>query len=126
MINFNPEPTTSTQPITSEIAQEIYVLIKEFGDVDKAYKMKGNSDYEPEHFAQTNNELERLVGLISTMKSDAYIIEPAYPAEYDEEGNVTAEEVPAVYLDGSSKANLLPYLSSELLDVEVVLNDFYV
>jgi len=80
MINFNPEPTTSTPEITSEIAMAIYDLIKEYGDVDKAYKCKGNSDFDPEHFTQTNNELERLASLISQMQSGAYVLEPSYPA----------------------------------------------
>ena len=125
MINFKQEPTFSTKEITSEIASDIYALIKTYGDADSAYKEKGNSDIEPEHFKIVNDELQRLASEISLMKSGGKILEPAYPATYKEDGEIDEEEVPAVYLDGSVKENLVPYLSSELLDINQVLTDLY-
>ena len=117
MINFNEQPTTSTAEITPVIAGEIYALIKEYGDADKAFKLKGNSDYEPEHFAIVQAELDRLGGLLASMKAGSYIIEPEYPA------TETEEAVPAVYLDPEDTKSFKNYLSSELLNIDTLLID---
>ncbi len=120
---FKTEPTFSTPEITPEIAQAIYGMIKEYGDADSAYKSKGNSDYEPEHFEIVDKELERLVNQLNSMKSGSYIIEPAYPAVYDDEGNITEEAVEAVYLDAEATDTYTNYLTSELLNVETLIAD---
>jgi len=97
---FTQQPTFSTLEITPEIAQSIYALIKEFGDADKAYKLKGNSDFEPEHFPIVEKEIERL-----------------------EEGEINEEAVPAVYYEATTKTKLIEDVSSDLLNVETLLND---
>ncbi len=123
MINFNPEPVVSTPVLTPQVAQEIYALIKLHGNVDSAYKLKGNSDFEPSHFAQVQDELNRLGGQILQMKAGSYIIEPGYPARHNEEGEVEEEAVAPVYLDPEKKALFKNYLTSELLDIDTLLTD---
>jgi hypothetical protein len=120
---FKTEPTFSTPEITPEIAQSIYALIKEFGDADKAYKLKGNSDFEPEHFPIVEKEIERLASEINSRMSGSYLLEPAYPATYTEEGEIDEEAVPAVYYEATTKTKLIEDVSSDLLDVETLLDD---
>ena len=45
-MEFTEQPTNSTPALTAEVAQTIYGLIKTYGSADRAYKDKGNSDYE--------------------------------------------------------------------------------
>ena len=60
-MEFKTQPTNSTPALTAEVAQEIYGLIKTYGSADRAYKDKGNSDYEPEHFNIVDKEIDRIV-----------------------------------------------------------------
>ena len=117
MINYKEKPTFSTPEITPEIAQTIYGLIKKYGDADSAYKQKGNSDYEPEHFDKVQEELNRLGNQILQMKSGSYVIEAGYPATEKEEA------VPAIYLDPEKPELFKNYLTSELLDIDTLLID---
>lgn len=124
MINFNPEPTTSTPELTSEIAQAIYTLIKTHGDADKAYKLKGNSDYEPEHFTQTANEIERLFNEMNRYASGSVVLEAGTPATYNEEGEIETEAVEPVYFTPTTETNFKEQFSSDLLDVNIVYTDW--
>ncbi len=58
------------------------------GDVDKAYKLKGNSDYEPEHFSQTAEEAERLFNEMNRYASGSVILTEGTPAVYGEDGEI--------------------------------------
>lgn len=121
MINFNPEPTTSTPELTSEVAQAIYALIKTHGDADKAYKLKGNSDFEPEHFTETVKEAERIFSEIAILKSGTKVMKEAV-YETNEEGEQTIVSE-AEYFVPENDLDILSQLSSDLLDCEQLLID---
>lgn len=123
MINFNPEPTTSTPELTSEVAQAIYALIKTHGDADKAYKLKGNSDYEPEHFTETVEEAERLFNEMSEY-SNGKMIEEGTPAVYGEDGEIEVEAVEPTYYTLTTESDFKAQFSSDLLDVNEVYTDW--
>jgi hypothetical protein len=122
-MEFNEQPTNSTPALTAEIAGQVYDLIKQYGDADKAYKLKGDSSIDPEHFTAVDAEGDRLIGEINTLMSGGKVITPAVPAVVGEDGEITSEAVPAVYYEPTTEANLLAQLSSDLLDVEDVLDD---
>lgn len=124
MINFNPEPTTSTPEITSEIAQVIYALIKEYGDADKAYKLKGNSDYEPKHFTETAQEAERLFNEMSLYASGGKILQEGTPEVYGEDGEIETEAIPPTYYTLTTEEDFKAQFSSDLLDVNTVYTDW--
>ncbi len=122
MIDFNKKPTTSTPKITSKVAKEIYDLIKEYGDADKAYKMKGNSDYEPEHFKEVEIEAEKVMAEIALLKSGTKVISEAeYELDEKTGENVITKE--AKYFVAKDDLDILSQLSSTLLDCEQLLED---
>jgi len=103
MLNFEPKPTTSTAPLTVELGTAIYNLIKQEGTALKAIQA---SIYDPENILRIEKEVERIVKLIDKK-------EVVTPAELDEQGNVVTEEVKD-YVE----------LTSDIIDVDVVLADF--
>ncbi|MDD4805099.1 MAG: hypothetical protein PHN69_08230 [Candidatus Pacebacteria bacterium] len=122
-MDFNDKPTFSTPALTAEVAQEIYSLIKQYGSADRAYKLKGNSNYEPEHFDLVNKEADRIVRELREYKNGNVILEAAIPAVYDEEGNVTSDAIPAVMYEYTTDADLIEQISSDYLDVATIYND---
>lgn len=120
MINFNPEPTTSTPEITSEVAQAIYTLIKTHGDADKAYKLKGNSDYEPEHFTAVDREVDRIVRELNEFKAGKLL--QAEVSHIDESGEKVIDSE-AVYYEYTTDEDLALQVSSDYLDVSLIITD---
>ncbi|MDD4111365.1 MAG: hypothetical protein PHS54_07520, partial [Clostridia bacterium] len=92
-MDFTTQPTNSTGELTAELAMAVYNKIKEAGNADLAYKAQVDSLLEPEWFDIVNKEGDRIINEIIAKENGTFIVEPAYPAEYDEEGNVTAEAV---------------------------------
>lgn len=122
MIDFNKKPTTSTPKITSKVAKEIYDLIKEYGDADKAYKMKGNSDYEPEHFKEVEIEAEKVMADITLLKSGTKVIKDAEYSVNEKTGEIVITKE-AEYFVAKDDLDVLSQLSSKLLDCEQILID---
>jgi hypothetical protein len=116
-MDFNAQPTNSTPALTSEIAGQVYNLIKQFGDADKAYKMKGDSAIDPEHFDLVNKELDRIVSELNLYKNGSKLLTAA---EYGAEGNLTKE---AVYYQYTTDADLAKQVSSEYLNVATIIED---
>lgn len=123
MVDFNESPTKSTPELDSTTAQEIYALIKEHGDADKAYKNKGNSDYEPEHFKQTNDEADRLFKEMNKYASGRVLLEEE-ESHYDEETGEKVIDKEAVYYELTTETDFKEQFSSEYLDVNEVYYDW--
>lgn len=118
---FKVEETKNTLPeLTAEIAQGIYTEAKKGKDQTQIFL---SNDYLNEHIIEVFNEIKRLEKEILSKVSGSYLIEKRYPATYKEDGTIDEEAVPAVYFDASTKTVLLESLSSDLLDVSVVLDD---
>ncbi len=96
-MEFTEQPTSSTETLTDTMAQNIYVLIKQYGRFDIAYNNQTSSQYDFENFVLTNIEADRICRDI-----DAYM-----------EANESA-----------TKSNVLASLSSSLLVVTTVLDDY--
>ena len=119
-MDFNDKPTFSTPALTAEVAQEIYALIKEHGSADKAYKEKGNSDYEPEHFDLVNKEADRIVRELREYKNGKLL--QAEVSHFTEDGEKVIDSE-AVYYEYTTDADLIEQISSDYLDVATIYND---
>ena len=123
-MDFTIKPTNSTPALTAEIAQLIYAQIKEHGNADLAFKNQVDSALEPEHFLIVDKEADGIVTEFQAKLNGSYLLENKIPATYDEEGEILYEEVPAVYYKVTTEAVLKSSVESDLLDVEIVYNDF--
>lgn len=122
-MDFTPKPTTSTTPITPQIAQAIYELIKTHGNADLAFKNQAGSLYDAENVKATADEFDRIVAELTAYRNGSVVVTPAVPAVVDDEGNITTPAVPAVYYEYTTDADLISQVSSELLDVADVWAD---
>jgi len=121
-MNYTTKPTSSTPELTSTVAKAIYTLIKTHGTADNAFKAQADSLYDPEHFKAVDGEIDRIVSELNSFASGK-IVTPEVPAEYDEEGNVTKEAIPAVRYQLTTESKLKSQVSSTLLNVGDILND---
>jgi len=96
-MDFNTKPTSTTPEITQEIAQGVYLLIREYGSADLAFKSQSNSEYEPEHFGIVEKEYKRI-------DTEVNSIMWGKDSPNDEEA-------------------LIALISSKLLDVSVIVPD---
>ena len=117
---FKEQPTNSTTELTSEIAGQVYDLIKEYGDADKAYKLKGDSAIDPEHFVAVSNEVDRIVRELNEFKNGKLL--QAEVSHYTEEGEKVIDSE-AVYYEYTTDEDLALQVSSDLLDVSTIIND---
>ena len=122
-MDFTPKPTTSTTPLTADIAQEIYELIKTHGNADLAFKNQEGSVYDAENVKATADELDRVVGLLTAYRNGSVVVTPVVPAVVDDEGNITMPAVPAVYYEYTTDEDLIAQVSSDLLDVSTIYID---
>lgn len=123
MVDFNEQPTSSTPELDASTAQEIYALIKQHGDIDKAYKNKGNSLYEPEHFKQVDKEADRLFNEMSRYANGNVLLEPEQ-SHFDEESGEKVIDSEAVYYALSTETDFKSQFSSDYLDVNTVYSDW--
>lgn len=123
-MDFTQKPTNSTPELTAELAMIVYNKIKEAGNADLAYKAQVDSLLEPEWFDIVNKEGDRIINEIMSKENGTFIVEPAYPATYNEDGSIKEEAVPAVYFDASDTNFLINSLTSDLLDVATVYADY--
>jgi hypothetical protein len=119
-MEFNEQPTNSTPALTAEIAGQVYNLIKQFGDADKAYKLKGHSLIDPEHFSLVDKEIDRIVRELREYKAGKLL--EAEEFHYDEEGNKVIDKE-AVYYTYTTDEDLALQVSSEYLDVMTIIED---
>ena len=117
---FNEQPTNSTPELTSEIAGQVYNLIKEHGDADKAYKLKEDSSIDPEHFTAVDKEIDRIVRELNEFKNGK-LLEPEV-SHYNEEGEKVIDSE-AVYYEYTTDEDLALQVSSDLLDVATIIED---
>jgi len=120
-MNFNDTPTYSTPALTAEIAQEVYRLIKEFGNKNDAYTKKGNSEIDAEHFDLVDKEIDRIVGQINLYKSGSVVLD-AEVSHFDDEG-VKVIDSEAVYFTYTTDEALASAIASDYLDVATIIND---
>ena len=122
-MDFTTKGGNSTPVLTSDIAGEIYALIKLEGNADLAFKNQENSQYEPEHFKEVDNEADRL---FKEMNKYAYgrVLLEAEQSHYDEETGEKVIDSEAVYYSLTTETNFKSQFSSELLDVNTVYNDW--
>lgn len=65
-MDFNIEkPTKSTEEMTSLLANELYLQIREKGDIDKAFKQQLSSEHDWESYLLVKKELDRIHSEIS-------------------------------------------------------------
>jgi len=120
-MEFKTQPTNSTPALTAEVAQEIYSLIKTYGSADRAYKDKGNSDYEPEHFSIVDKEIDRIVRELNEYKNGKLI--SAEVSHIDEETGEKVIDSEAVYYEYTTDEDLANQVSSDYLDVSLIITD---
>ena len=117
---FNKIKATKTlAPLTAEKAKEIYELLK----TKDANSIFLEDNIPTEYTKQVQTEMDRLENETITKASGNFIIEPAYPETYNEDGEVDEEAVPAVYYKLTTKKALLESMSSDLLDVSEACSD---
>jgi hypothetical protein len=119
-MDFNEQPTNSTPALTAEIAGQVYELIKQFGNADKAYKLKCDSSIDPEHFDLVDKELDRIVKELREYKAGKLL--EAEEFHFDEEGNKVIDKE-AVYYEYSTDEDLALQVSSDYLDVMTIIED---
>ena len=122
-MDFIQTPTNTTPQLTEQIAQDIYNLIKLYGNSDLAYKLKGNSNYEPEHFPIVDKEIDSIISQINTLASGQFLIQE----EVNHVDELTEElviDTPAEYFTPTDKESFVAMLSSNLLDPSVLLQDY--
>ena len=119
-MDFNEQPINSTPALTAEIAGQVYALIKQYGDADKAYKMKGDSSIDPEHFVLTNAEADRIVKELNEFKNGKLLSAEEY--HYNEQGEKVVDKE-AVYYKYTTDEDLIAQVSSDYLDVATILSD---
>jgi hypothetical protein len=119
-MDFNEQPTNSTPTLTAGIAEQVYNLIKEHGDADKAYKLKGDSSIDPEHFVLVDKEIDRIVKELREYKAGKLLETEEF--HYDEEGEKVIDKA-AVYYEYSTDADLAEQVSSDYLDVATIIED---
>jgi hypothetical protein len=119
-MDFNEQPTNSTPALTAEIAGQVYNLIKQFGNADKAYKLKGDSLIDPEHFSLVDKEIDRIVKELREYKAGKLL--EAEESHFDEEGNKVIDKE-AVYYTYTTDEDLALQVSSDYLDVATIIED---
>jgi len=119
-MDFNEQPTNSTPALTAGIAGQVYNLIKQLGDADKAYKLKGDSSIDPEHFSLVDKEIDRIVKELREYKAGKLL--EAEEFHYDEEGNKVVDKE-AVYYEYTTDEDLALQVSSDYLDVATIIED---
>ena len=120
-MDFTPKPTTSTTPLTAEIAQTVYNLIKQFGNIDKAYKLKGDSIIDPEHFEAVDKEIDRVVRELNEFKNGKLL--QAEVSHFDEETGEKVIDSEAVYYEYTTDEDLALQVSSDYLDIATIIED---
>lgn len=119
-MDFNEQPTNSTTELTSVIAEQVYDLIKEHGDADKAYKLKGDSSIDPEHFEAVDKEIDRIVRELNEFKNGKLL--QVEVSHFTEEGEKVIDSE-AVYYVYTTDEDLALQVSSDLLDVSTIIVD---
>lgn len=121
-MDFTIKPTNSTPEMTAEIASNAYSKIKEFGNIDLAFKAQTDSSIEPEHFVKVDNEADRLIREINSFMGGKLL--SAEEFHYDEESMEKVIDKKEVRYIPTTKTDLIKQLSSDFLDVELILNDY--
>lgn len=119
-MEFKEQPTNSTSALTAEIAGQVYNLIKEYGDADKAYKLKGDSLIDPEHFTAVDREVDRIVRELNEFKAGKLL--QAEVSHIDESGEKVIDSE-AVYYEYTTDEDLALQVSSDYLDVSLIITD---
>jgi hypothetical protein len=123
MVEFNEQPTSTQKTLDATDAQEIYGLIKQFGDADKAFKNKQGSDLEPQHFPMVSKEADRLFKEMSKYASGKVVITPEQ-SHFDEETGEKIIDQEAVYYKLTTESDFKAQFSSDYLDVAEVYSDW--
>jgi len=120
-MDFNEQPTNSTPALTAGIAGQVYELIKQFGNADNAYKLKGDSSIDPEHFVLVDKEIDRIVKELREYKAGKLL--EAEESHYDEETGEKVITKEAVYYEYTTDEDLAEQVSSDYLDVATIIED---
>lgn len=123
MVEFNTVPTSNQKPLDATDAQEIYGLIKQYGDADKAFKNKSGSALEPQHFPTVSKEADRLFKEMNRYASGNVVVTPEQ-SHFDEETGEKIIDQEAEYYTLSTESDFKAQFTSDLLDVNEVYNDW--
>ena len=105
--------------LTSKKAQEIYVGLQ----TKDANRLFLEDNIPTEYTVAVEKEINRLESEMVSKMSGSFIIEPAVPATYTEDGEIDEEEVPAVYFGVTTETALKASMSSEILDIPTLVTD---
>ncbi len=111
--------TQKLLPITSELAQQIYELLK----IKDANRIFLEDNIATEYTKQVEEEIKKLESEMVSKMNGTFELTAKIPTEYDEEGNVINEEVPATYYTVTTETALKNSMSSELLNISKVVED---
>ena len=117
---FQKTETLNTLPaLTSEQAKAIYEGLKT-KDINNLFL---EDNIPTEYSEEVNKEMKRIESEILSKMRGTFLITPAVAEQLDENEEVLVAAVEAVYFELTTKTALLASLSSDLLDVEYVLED---
>ena len=105
--------------LTAKKAQEIYVGLQ----TKDANRLFLEDNIPTEYTVAVEKEINRLESEMVSKMSGSFIIEPAVPATYTEEGEIDEEAVPAVYYTVTTEKALKEGMSSEILDIPTLVTD---
>jgi len=124
MVDFTVKGNSGVPSLSSSEAQEVYSLIKEFGNADNAFKSQGNSAFYNKHFEIVDKEVDRLFNEMTCKLSGCFVVKEAVPPVYDEDGEVVSEGEPVEFFKVTTETAFKNSLSSDLLDTDEVYLDF--
>lgn len=117
-----PEVKNSTAPLTPELGQQIYELIKSCGNADLAYKNQDGSKYDWSNIEKVDKEGDRIMNEIMQKMSGNYLLAEAV-THVDETTGEMVVDSPAKYYKPTTEKDLIGSISSEILSVEALLSD---
>jgi hypothetical protein len=114
-MNFNDTPsnngTSSTPELTPTLAQEIFDTD---GTPQEIFK---SSSFEPEHIKTVYKHGLKLRAVMRQAMRGEYIITPAIPATYDDEGNELTPYVPPVYFEPTTSSAFVTFMEGVYEDL---------
>jgi hypothetical protein len=114
-MDFTIKGGNSTPIFTAQIAEQVCILIRTYGNADLAFKNQGDSGIDYTHFNLTNDECNRIVAEITQHMTGSKLITPEV---YGEDGILIS---PAIYYIPSTQEDLLSQISSDYLQVSQLL-----
>ncbi len=105
--------------LTSEKAMEIYEALK----TKNLNRLFLEDNIPTEYTKQVMKEMQSLESEMVSKMNGRFELTPRILAEYDEEGNISKEAIPATYFKVTTETALKNSMSSEILNIDTVVVD---